>query len=141
VEDAAQLNIREAEFNGSCFRGGVHFNGHDLRDVVYCHCRQCRSDHSSIAAYLTTDRVQLKLTKQATLRWIKSSTSVRRGFGSNRGSNLFWEHLDKLTICVAAGAIRGPVGLRATHHIYIADKTPYGEFTDDLPQHKGSLYA
>ncbi len=141
MKKAIKLNIRGTEFNGSCLCGGVRFNGHDLRDVVYCHCRQCRSGHGSIAAYTATDTRQLKLTEQATLRWYKSSTSVRRGFCSNCGSNLFWERLDKPTICVAAGAIDGPVGLRAAHHIYIADKAPYDDITDGLPQHKGSMYA
>ncbi len=141
MKEAAELEFRKIKFSGSCLCGGVRFTGHNLRDVVYCHCRQCRSGHGSIAAYSATETARLRLRRQETLRWYQSSASVRRGFCTSCGSNLFWERLDKPTTCIAAGAIDGAVGLGAAHHIYVNGKASYDDITDGLPQYEGSMYA
>lgn len=141
MENTAALEFRPIEFNGSCLCGGVRFNGRGLRDVVYCHCRQCRAGHGAIAAYAATQSSNLILTQQDTLQWYNASAGVRRGFCAKCGSNLFWEPLEGTTISIAAGAFHQSAKLHAVRHIYVADKAPYDEISDNLPQFEGSMYG
>ena len=133
------LNIQPIEFNGSCLCGQVRFNGCGLRDVVYCHCRQCRAGHGAIAAYSASESPRLTITQRETLRWYGSSEVVRRGFCVNCGSSLFWKRQDSASVCISAGAIDKMAGLRAARHIYVVDKAPYDEVTDNLPQFESSM--
>ena len=141
MENTAELEFRPIEFDGSCLCGAVRFNGRGLRDVVYCHCRQCRAGHGATAAYTATESSELTLTEQDTLHWYRSSAGVRREFCARCGSNLFWERLEGRTISIAAGAIHETTKLHAARHIYVADKAPYDEISDDLPQFEASMYV
>lgn len=141
MNNTAELVLRQIEFNGSCLCGGVRFSGQGLRDVVYCHCRQCRAGHGATAAYTATNWDGLTLSQQDTLRWYNASAAVRRGFCTKCGSNLFWERLEATTISIAAGAIDQTADLRAARHIYVADKAPYDEINDDLPRCEASMYV
>jgi len=76
---------------GGCLCGGVRYRlKGPLRDVIACHCSQCRrtSGHFVAATSIAADR--LELLSDATLRWYESSATARRGFCSRCGGNLFW---------------------------------------------------
>lgn len=141
MENMAELGFRPIEFKGSCLCGGVCFTGHGLRDVVYCHCGQCRAGHGAIAAYSATEFSKLILTKQDTLRWYTASSVARRGFCIKCGGNLFWEPVEGSMISIAVGALDRTAGLRGAGHIYVTDKAPYDEISDHLPRFLGSMYV
>jgi hypothetical protein len=114
-----------------------------LRDVVVCHCRECRRWHGHACSASASARDDLVIHDQTgSLRWIDSPESDahgRRGFCSRCGSSMFWDAPDRLTVAIAAGTLDEPTGLRTIYHVYTATKGDYYELPDDgLPRFERS---
>ncbi|MEI2806100.1 GFA family protein [Albidovulum sp.] len=111
---------------GGCLCGGVRFQADPpLREIVACHCGQCRrwSGHVWAATSVPLDR--FRLTAEATLRWFASSAAARRGFCTRCGSSLFWQPAHEDRIAIAAGALDATDGLRLVRHIHTGDAGDY----------------
>lgn len=119
---------------GGCLCGGVRFEVRGpLRDVVNCHCGQCRRTHGHIAAYTSAARGDVVLTSESTLKWYRSSAMARRGFCDTCGASLFWEPEGESRLAIAAGCLDKPTGLKTIGHGHVDDASDYYEITDDLP--------
>ncbi len=124
---------RPARATGRCLCGAVRYEIRGtLRDVVNCHCGQCRRTHGNVAAYSSVARADLVLTEERGLKWYQSSDAARRGFCRDCGASLFWEPASADRIAIAAGCIDPPSGLKTIGHIYVADKGDYYEIEDGL---------
>lgn len=120
---------------GGCECGAVRFTVTGaLRDVVNCHCGQCRRFHGHVGAYTNTARAALSFGEERGLRWYQSSSFARRGFCGACGSSLFWQALEGDVISIAAGCLDAPTGLRTVRHIFVAHRGDYYEITDGLEQ-------
>ncbi len=118
---------------GGCLCGAVRYEIRGpLRDVVNCHCGQCRRTHGNVAAYTSAARADLVLTEDRGLKWYASSDFARRGFCGDCGASLFWERLGEERVSVAAGGIDAPSGLKTIRHIFTAHKGDYYEIADRL---------
>ena len=127
-----------ATTTGGCLCGGVRYEVEGpLRDVVACHCSQCRRTSGHFMAATAAPTASLRLVASDTLRWYRSSDRAERGFCSRCGGNLFWRRLppaDQST-SIAAGTLDGPMtGLAIREHIYVADKLDYYALDDGVPQ-------
>ena len=128
---------------GRCLCGAVRYevNG-PLREVLICHCDECRRWHGHVSASTAAKRDDLVLVEQRGLRWInspKSDARARRGFCAECGSSLFWEAPDRPTVSIAAGTLDGPTGLRSSAHWYVSQAGDYYELpADGLPRHEHS---
>ena len=125
---------------GGCLCGGVRYEVRaPLRDVVACHCSQCRRTSGNFVAGTVVPKDALALTADATLAWFRSSDAAERGFCARCGGNLFWRHVapDAGDIAIAAGSLDPPTGLRLVRHIFVASKSDYYDITDGAPQHAG----
>ena len=119
--------------NGSCLCGGVTFEiSGKLRDIIACHCSQCRKTSGHHVAATACDDDSLKFNKLDSLSWYHSSDTAERGFCNRCGSSLFYRPLQGHTTSIMAGALDGPTGLRLSHHIYCSAKGDYYEISDDL---------
>ena len=120
---------------GSCDCQGVVFEliG-ELRDVVFCHCSQCRKTSGHYWAATQVPKVNLNLIKATSLSWYDSSDKARRGFCSVCGSSMFYERKGIDKISVSAGSLEIPTSLDRMRHIYVASKGDYYGISDDLPQ-------
>ena len=120
---------------GGCLCGAVRYvvTG-DMRDVVNCHCEQCRRTHGSFGAYSAAARAQIQLRNAEGLSWYQSSAHVRRGFCHRCGASLFWDADDRDYLAIAAGSLDAPTGLKTVAHIYTASAGDYYSITDDLPR-------
>ena len=120
---------------GSCECQGVVFEliG-ELRDVVFCHCSQCRKTSGHYWAATQVSKGNLNLIKATSLSWYKSSDKARRGFCSVCGSSMFYERKGIDKISVSAGSLEIPTSLDRMRHIYVASKGDYYDISDDLPQ-------
>jgi hypothetical protein len=107
---------------GRCLCGAVRYEvDGPLRDVVLCHCGECRRWHGHVPAYTDTERENLRLEDDRALRWIDSPESeshARRGFCAECGSSLFWEAPGRDTVSITAGSLDGPTGLKTVEEIY-----------------------
>jgi hypothetical protein len=122
---------------GGCLCGGVRYRiTGALRDVIACHCSQCRKTSGHFVAATQVRSENLQLIESTTLRWYRSSESAERGFCARCGGNLFWKETAPGTehISIMAGTLDTPTGLRIVQHIYTADKSDYYEIDDGAPQ-------
>lgn len=122
---------------GGCLCGGVRYQTRGaLRDVIACHCSQCRRTSGHFVAATQVPSEDLQLTESATLRWYRSSESAERGFCARCGGNLFWRETSPGSqyTSIMAGTLDTPTGLRIIQHIYTADKSDYYEIDDGAPQ-------
>ena len=120
---------------GSCECQGVVFElTGELRDVVFCHCSQCRKTSGHYWAATQVSKGNLNLTKATSLSWYDSSDKARRGFCSVCGSSMFYERKGIDKISVSAGSLEIPTSLDRMRHIYVASKGDYYDISDDLPQ-------
>ncbi|WP_298853684.1 GFA family protein [uncultured Ruegeria sp.] len=121
--------------NGSCLCGSVAFTiDGDLSPPSACHCGQCRKQSGHVWSSTWTHQDNLSFSASDTLSWYRASDIARRGFCSNCGSFLFWQHNKEDTISISMGAFDAPTGLKLSKHIFVADKGDYYDITDDLPQ-------
>ena len=120
---------------GSCECQGVVFEliG-EVRDVVFCHCSQCRKTSGHYWAATQVSKGNLNLIKATSLSWYDSSDKARRGFCSVCGSSMFYERKGIDKISVSAGSLEIPTSLDRMRHIYVASKGDYYDISDDLPQ-------
>ena len=120
--------------SGSCECGAVMFElSGPLRDVIACHCRQCRKTSGHYWAATSVLKEQVKLVKSSGLKWYRSSEKARRGFCADCGASLFYE-LDEERTAVGAGTLDTPNGLKTMRHIHVADKGDYYSIADNIPQ-------
>mgnify|MGYP005684500241 FL=1 len=120
---------------GSCECQGVMFElTGELRDVVFCHCSQCRKTSGHYWAATQVSKGNLNLIKATSLSWYDSSDNARRGFCSLCGSSMFYERKGIDKISVSAGSLEIPTSLDRMRHIYVASKGDYYDISDDLPQ-------
>ena len=120
---------------GSCECQGVVFElTGELRDVVFCHCSQCRKTSGHYWAATQVSKGNLNLIKATSLSWYDSSNKARRGFCSVCGSSMFYERKGIDKISVSAGSLEIPTSLDRMRHIYVASKGDYYDISDDLPQ-------
>jgi hypothetical protein len=121
--------------SGSCLCGAVHFTtSGDLRDVVACHCSQCRKQTGLFYAATNAELAEFEVSGEANVTWYRASPGARRGFCATCGSALFWQADGASYLSIMAGAFEQPTGLRLTSHIFCADKGDFYEITDGMPQ-------
>ena len=122
--------------HGACHCGSVRFTVEGpIRDALACHCTQCRkvSGHHWVAASVPLAR--FALTRDAGLRWYRSSALAQRGFCKDCGATLFWlPEADAVfdwgtpadhAISFSPAALDDDSGIRIADHLFRADAGDY----------------
>jgi hypothetical protein len=126
----------ESVHEGGCLCGAVRYAARGpLRDVVYCHCSQCRRQTRLYFATTAVDKDDFTLTSQASLRWYAASDFALRGFCGDCGSVLFWKAHSARHIAILAGSLDDPGDLRAVSHICTEGRPSFYALCDGLPQY------
>ncbi len=122
---------------GSCHCGSVIYEvTPPLRDVVVCHCSQCRKTSGHVWAASSVMVQNFRLTEDRGLQWFDSSDVARRGFCRDCGASLFWQPKpgadpswtpDGPTMHFSPGSLDGPTGLKIIAHIHKEDRGDYYE--------------
>lgn len=127
---------------GGCLCGGVRYEvSGPLGRASHCHCRMCRKQHgAAFGTYARVKAADFRFTQGADLvQQYRSSPEVLRTFCRVCGSTLQWLWEPRLTTqAIALGTLDDDPGVRPELHIFTADKAPWFDITDDLPQHAGS---
>jgi hypothetical protein len=128
---------------GGCLCGSVRYEVRGpLRDVLICHCQECRRWHGHFSASTAARNEDLALVETRGLRWIQSPRSdarARRGFCGECGSSLFWDPPERETVSIAAGTLDRSTGLRVISHWFVSQAGDYYEIPEDgLPRHERS---
>jgi hypothetical protein len=129
VVGCSEVDRAATSVSGRCLCGAVRYEVRGpLRDVLICHCEECRRWHGHVCAAAAARKADLLLLEKRGLRWIKSPNSdagARRGFCGECGSSLFWDPPGDETISIAAGTLDPPTGLRIIGHWYTSQASDY----------------
>jgi len=120
---------------GGCHCGAVTFTvTGPVREVIYCHCEQCRRQSGHFVAATACDDGQLAVAGAGSLTWYAASDTAKRGFCATCGSLMFWKANGSARTSIMAGSFDRPSGLTASHHIHVDDKGDYYAIADGLRQ-------
>jgi len=123
------------EHAGRCLCNAVRFRvGGPLREVVACHCVECRRQTGHFVAATNVEDAHLHVEGGDNLTWYRASDFAERGFCRTCGSLLFWKRDGEARTSIMAGAFDLPSGLRLTQHIFCEEKGDYYEIEDGLRQ-------
>ena len=124
----------EQTHSGSCLCGQIRYTVTGaLREVVACHCTQCRKQSGHYFAATSAPNDALQIHGEDALCWYRASPPARRGFCGNCGTTLFWSHDEEDHTSILAGSLDTPTGVKLGKHIFCADKGDYYDITDGLP--------
>ena len=127
--------LMKARARGHCLCGAVSYEVRGpLRDILLCHCEECRRWGGYVGAFTATRLEHFTLVEERGLRWADSPRSDRhakRGFCSKCGSSLFWQPAGSERIHIAAGTLDPPTGLEVAGHAYTHQAGDYDELLDD----------
>ena len=132
---------KNGNLSGGCLCGGVRYRiDGSYRDVICCHCENCRRTHGHIAAYTALRQADLTLVNDETLQWYHdASPDTWRGFCNRCGASLFWDARDgRERISVAAGTLDDSRDLETIGHVFVAEAGTYYRIDDGLPCFQGS---
>lgn len=138
--DRPKIGKREGLTDGNCLCGGIAFEitGSPQR-AMNCHCTRCQLGRS--AAHATN--VFYKVDQ---FRWTGGESLVREykipdarfhtaAFCSRCGSKVPRVSAERGIVVVPAGSLDTDPGIQPAAHIFVADKAPWFEITDSLPQY------
>ena len=115
---------------GGCLCGAVRYSiAGPLRDIVACHCSQCRKTSGHYVAATQCRSSDLTI-EGSTLTWFKSSGAAERGFCGRCGSNLFWRRFESEFTSIFAGTIDGDTHLLMTSQLHAESKGDYYRLPD-----------
>ncbi|GLR50365.1 GFA family protein [Shinella yambaruensis] len=124
------------EHTGHCLCGAVRFRTRGpLREVIACHCSQCRRQTGHFYAATNVPDHALTVEGGENVTWYRASDMAGRGFCRTCGSALFWKGDGTNYTSIMAGTFDLPTGLAIGKHIFCADKGDYYEIEDGLPQY------
>src|ERR1700678_296069 len=119
---------------GGCACGGVRYEVRgQLRQVIACHCVQCRRTSGHFVTATACRRSAFTLVKQTTLKWYVAVPGFRRGFCGECGSSLFFEEDGGERGSIAAGSLDSPQGLNIVAHIFASEAGDYYPIDPSVP--------
>lgn len=127
-------------YTGGCLCGSVRFEiKGPIRNIVYCHCSQCRKAQGS--AFATNGIVKVSdfdiLTGVDSLAGYESSPGQTKYFCKICGSPILSKSESRPEqVRVRLGTIDSEIGERPIAHIFSTSKASWENITDDLPQYE-----
>ena len=131
---------------GGCLCGAVRYEVRGpLRDILICHCVECRRWHGNVAASTAAARTDLALTGQRGLRWIASPRATRTPAVASVASAApacSGTRLGATTSRSRPGRWTARPGCAIAGHWFTSQKGDWYELPDDgLPHHERSAAA
>lgn len=127
-------------YMGGCLCGSVRFqiNG-AIRNIVYCHCSQCRKAQGS--AFATNGIVRAQdfkiLSGEEALTGYESTPGQTKYFCKTCGSPIMSKAASKPDqIRIRLGTVESDIEERPMAHIFATSKANWEEITGDLPQYE-----
>jgi hypothetical protein len=125
------------ELGGGCLCGQVRYQiTGPRRNIINCHCENCRRTHGHVSAYTSVDKNDLQLLSQQSLKWYHDqSPDTYRGFCGECGASLFWDAKDgNNKMAISAGTLDSGHGLKTIGHVFVHEAGEYYAINDGLPQ-------
>lgn len=128
---------------GSCLCGAVRFEvDGPFRRAGHCHCSRCRKHCGGSAC--TQGRVAREhfrlLSGEQQIEVFGEGHGAVKAFCKTCGSSLFggtWPRGEEVSIRL--GCLDGDPQIKPQYHTFVANKAPWDDICDDLPQYPGRL--
>lgn len=128
-------------YKGSCLCGKVCFEvNSEIKNIVYCHCSQCRKAQGS--AFATNGIVDVESFKfvsgESQLSGYESTPGQIKYFCKNCGSPIMSKNKSRPNqIRIRLGLIESDIIERPAAHIFVTSKANWEQVEGDLPQYDG----
>jgi len=128
-------------YKGGCLCGTVRFEiTAGIRNIVYCHCSQCRKVQGS--AFATNGIVDSKhfniLSGESELTGFESSPGQIKYFCKHCGSPIISKNASTPDdVRIRLGVIESDINERPSAHIFSSSKANWEKIEGDLPQYEG----
>jgi hypothetical protein len=120
---------------GRCHCGAVRFEVRGpLRDVLICHCEDCRRIHGHVAAHTATRWDDLTMTEARGLKWYASSDKARRAFCTECGAGIFFDLHGRDIVSICAGTLDPPTRIRTAMHVFVDSASDYETGDAEAPR-------
>lgn len=126
-------------YKGGCLCGAIHFEiTGGIRNIIYCHCSQCRKAQGS--AFATNGIVESKdfkiITGEKELTGFESSSGKTKYFCRHCGSPILSRSVTKPEqVRVRIGTIESDIKERPVAHIFVSSKANWEDICGDIPQY------
>jgi hypothetical protein len=128
-------------YDGGCLCGNVRFEiTGSIRNIVYCHCSQCRkAQGSAFATNGIVNAADFKILSGAdALTGYESTPGQTKYFCRFCGSPILSKtELRPEQVRVRLGTIESDIFERPLAHVFVTSKANWEEITGDLPQYEG----
>jgi len=125
-------------YQGGCLCGSVRFEiSGGIRDIVYCHCSQCRkAQGTAFATNGVVNRDGFNIIKgDALLTAYETSPGKQKYFCSRCGSPVYSDNTELPEVVrIRLGTIESDVSERPSCHIFVGSRASWDVICDDLPQ-------
>jgi hypothetical protein len=131
--------MSDGVIRGSCMCGGVRFEitGRPLW-MNWCHCSRCRKVGGMANVSVRAEQFRWVQGRELVTRYEPEPPHrLVRSFCRVCGSYLGEPDTSPLGFPIAATALDDDPGVRPVLHEHVADKAPWYEILDGLPQHPG----
>ena len=128
-------------YEGGCLCGAVRFHLTDkIRNIIYCHCSQCRKAQGS--AFATNGIVHKAhfhiQTGEDNLTGYESTPGQTKYFCRHCGSPIMSMSTNRPDdVRVRLGTIESDINERPEAHIFVGSKASWEDICGDLPQYDG----
>lgn len=128
-------------YTGGCLCGAVQFEIHGgIRNIVHCHCSQCRKAQGS--AFATNGIVERQdfvfVSGEELLTGYEATPGQTKYFCNRCGSPILSCSVERPTqVRVRLGTIDTPIHERPEAHIFVTSKANWEELGADLPEYEG----
>lgn len=125
--------------SGQCLCGAIHYAVADeFRYALNCHCSDCRrATGAAFKPFAGIEREKFAITKGKEQVLVFGDKNANHDVHCGGcGSFLCSVVRDGAFVHVTLGTLTDAPAIRPTAHIFVSDKAPWFEITDDLPQYK-----
>ncbi|TNF97570.1 MAG: GFA family protein [Gammaproteobacteria bacterium] len=127
-------------YKGGCLCGQVRFEiSGNIRNIVYCHCSQCRKAQGS--AFATNGIVDITnfnlLSGKSELTGYESSPGQTKYFCKHCGSPIMSKNVTRPNeVRVRLGTIESDIQERPEAHIFVTSKANWEDIFGNIPQYE-----
>jgi len=125
--------------SGKCLCGAIHYGVTDeFRYALNCHCSDCRrATGAAFKSFAGIQREKFAITKGEDQVLIFGDKNASHDLHCGKcGSFLCSVVRDGAFVHVTLGTLTETPTIRPTAHIFVGDKAPWFEITDNLPQYQ-----
>ncbi|KAG1682839.1 Centromere protein V [Nymphon striatum] len=139
IEHNGVKNMPKNQYKGGCLCGRIRFEiTGTIKDIIYCHCSQCRKAQGSAFAVngnVSSDEFHF-MSGENELTGYESSSDQTKYFCKHCGSPIFSKKKSTPDIVrIRLGALETDIIERPVGHIFVTSKANWEAIGDDLPQY------